>query len=58
MIKFFANRNGYTAFQAVNLSDIKTTAGIAVVSIKYTNPLNCNNVWFYEVVGSSRYWLG
>ena len=54
MIKFFANRNGYTVFQAVNLSDIKTTAGIAVVSIKYTNPLNCNNVWFYEVVGSSR----
>ena len=57
-INYFAVKNGCTSNTTQTLPDINTTDGSFVMSEKYLNGTNNNEVWYYEVVGGGHEWPG
>jgi len=57
-INYFAEKNQTTSSETLTLPNIVPSDGSFVVSEKYLNGTNNNEVWYYEVVGGGHDWPG
>ena len=57
-IEYFVEKNGCTTLIQESLPNTNTSDGSFVVSEKYTEGVNQNEVWYYKVVGGGHDWPG
>lgn len=58
VIDYWANLNGCSEYDEVNLPDTDPNDGSTVVSRKYTDCTTGNRVWLYTVIGGGHDWPG
>jgi len=57
-IDYFVEKNGCTTLVEGSVPNTNTSDGSFIVSEKYINGVNQNEVWYYKVVGGGHDWPG